>query len=123
MAEDRVYSVEEANAELPDLLVRLQRMREARQTILRAAERIRSRVVVDGGEREGDDYWKASAALKGELERLAEQGILLRDAEVGIVDFPAERDGRGVYLSWRLGEDRVAWWHDVDSGFVSRKPI
>ncbi|HEX7463831.1 MAG TPA: DUF2203 domain-containing protein [Actinomycetota bacterium] len=123
MDEERVYTVEEANAELAELRVRLGLIREARQTILRAAERIRGRVAVDGGGHEGKDYWEASATLKAELERLAERDILLRDAEVGLVDFPGEREGRRVYLCWRLGEDRVAYWHGVDSGFASRKPI
>ena len=123
MDEERVYTVEEANAELPELRVRLGLIREARQTVLRAAERIRGRVAVDGGGHEGKDYWEASATLKAELEWLAERDILLRDAEVGLVDFPGEREGRRVYLCWRLGEDRVAYWHGVDSGFASRKPI
>jgi len=120
---ERVYTVEEANAELPELLVRLGLIREARQTVLRAAKRIRGRVAVDGGGHEGKDYWEASATLKAELEWLAERDILLRDAGVGLVDFPGEREGRRVYLCWRLGEDRVAYWHGVDSGFASRKPI
>jgi len=123
MDEERVYTVEEANAELPELRVRLGLIREARQTVLRAAERIRGRVAVDGGGHEGKGYWEASATLKAELERLAERDILLRDAEVGLVDFPGEREGRRAYLCWRLGEDRVAYWHEVDSGFASRKPI
>jgi hypothetical protein len=123
MDRERVFKVEEANAELPGLRPRLQLIREARQTILRAAERVRGQVAVDGGGHEGMDHGEASDTLKAELERLAEQGILLRDPETGIVDFPAEREGRRVYLCWRLGEDHVAYWHEVDSGFASRKPV
>jgi hypothetical protein len=123
MDEDRVYTVGEASAELPELRVRLERIRKARQTILRAAELIRGPVAEGGGGDEGSEYWEASAALKAELERLAGQGILLRDPEAGSIDFPGEREGRRVYLCWRLGEDCVAYWHEVDSGFSSRKPI
>jgi hypothetical protein len=39
------------------------------------------------------------------------------------VDFPAERDGRPVYLCWRLGEPSVQFWHEIDAGFVGRRPL
>jgi len=121
--EERVYTIEEANAELPDLRARLEVIRRARQTILKAAERIRAQVAADGGGHEGKDYWEAQATLRAEVRALAERDILLRDPETGLVDFPGERDGRRVYLCWRLGEERVSFWHDVDSGFAGRRPL
>ncbi len=123
MEDERTYTVDEANAALPELRERLKRIRAARQTILRAAERIRGRVATDGGGHEGKDYWEARASLKADIERLAVQGILLRDPETGLVDFLGEREGRRVYLCWRMGEDRVSHWHDVDTGFAGRKPL
>ena len=54
---------------------------------------------------------------------LAERDILLRDAEGGLVDFPAEREGRIVFLCWRLDEDELAFWHEQDSGFIGRRPL
>jgi hypothetical protein len=39
------------------------------------------------------------------------------------VDFPSLREGRIVYLCWRLGEDEVAWWHEVDAGFAGRQRL
>lgn len=123
MEEERTYTVDEANAALPELRERLERIRAARQTILRAAERIRGQVARDGGGHEGKDYWDARASVKADIERLAVQGILLRDPETGLVDFPGEREGRRVFLCWRMGEDRVSHWHDVDSGFAGRRPL
>ncbi|MGH2530436.1 MAG: DUF2203 domain-containing protein [Actinomycetota bacterium] len=123
MGDERTFTVDEANRALPELRERLQRIRTARQTILRAAERIRGQVATDGGGQEGTDYWEARASVKADIERLAEQGILLRDPETGLVDFPGEREGHRVYLCWRMGEDRVSHWHDVDSGFAGRKPL
>ena len=64
-----------------------------------------------------------AADAQAELLWLAEQGILLRDPDTGLVDFPAERDGRRVFLCWRLGEDHVAWFHEEQSGFSGRKPL
>jgi len=123
MEDERTYTVDEANAALPELRERLERIRAARQTILHAAERIRGQVATDGGGHDGTDYWEARASVKADIERLAEQGILLRDPETGLIDFPGEREGRRVFLCWRMGEDRVSHWHDVDSGFAGRRPL
>ncbi len=123
MGDELTYTIDEANAELPDLRERLARVKGSRQAILRASERIREAVEADGGGQAGGDYWGALAALKAEIEHLAERNILLRDAETGLVDFPAERDGEPIYLCWLLGEDRVAWWHPIDTGFIGRRPL
>ena len=124
MAADRIYTVEEADAALPDLRDRLVRIREARQVILREAEVVRERVVADvGGADPGPAYREASAFLRAELERLSAENILLRDPETGLVDFPSEREGERVYLCWRLGEDRVATWHPLETGFAGRRPL
>jgi hypothetical protein len=124
MSEDRSYDVDEANSMLPELKERLARIRDARQVILREAEVVRERVVADGGgSHAGREYWDASATLRTELERLAEENILLRDPETGLVDFPAELDGQRVYLCWRVGEEAVANWHPLDTGFSGRRPL
>jgi hypothetical protein len=57
------------------------------------------------------------------VARIDAWGITLRDIESGLIDFPALVDGRQVWLCWRLGEDDVAWWHDLDSGFGGRRPL
>ncbi|MGH2526677.1 MAG: DUF2203 domain-containing protein, partial [Actinomycetota bacterium] len=109
---------------LPDLRERLVRIREARQVLLQTAELVTERVATDGGGSHGGrEYWDAQHALKAEIERLSEENILLRDPETGLVDFPGEREGRRVWLCWRLGEDRVANWHEIDTGFIGRRPL
>ena len=121
---ERVYTVEEANALLPDLRERLTRIRDARQVMLRHAEVVRDLLAEDGGgAHPGAEYLEATATLRREIERLAEQDILLRDPESGLVDFPGERDGEPVWLCWLLGEDLVAHWHPLDAGFSSRRPL
>jgi hypothetical protein len=124
MSEERSYDVEQANAMLPELRERLARIREARQVILREAEVVRERIVEDGGgSHAGREYWEASTTLRTELQHLASENILLRDPETGLVDFPAELDGQRVYLCWRVGEEAVANWHPLDTGFSSRRPL
>jgi len=125
VSEDRVYTVEEADAMLPALRERLARIREARATMFESARLVRDRVAADGGGGSAGDpaYWEAQSLLKQEIARLAHERILLRDAETGLVDFPGEREGRRVWLCWQLGEDRVAHWHELETGFLGRKPL
>ncbi|HZD18084.1 MAG TPA: DUF2203 domain-containing protein [Actinomycetota bacterium] len=121
---DHIYTPEEANALLPSLRERLARIRDARQVLLESAELVRERVAADpGGAHGGREYWEASAALREELEGLAAADIVLRDPEAGLVDFPGEREGRRVWLCWRVGEERVAFWHELEGGFVGRRPL
>jgi hypothetical protein len=116
VTDERLYTLEEANAELRELRERLPRL-------IDASERISAAVELDGGGVEGTEWFRAQEALKAEVLWLAERGILLRDAETGLVDFPAERDGRRVFLCWRLGEDDVRWFHEEQAGFSGRKPL
>lgn len=120
---ERLFTVEEANSELERLRMSLDRIREARQVVLRSGERVRETAAGDGGGAEGEVYWNSLRTLREELEGLAADGIVLRDAESGLIDFPAEREGRVIQLCWRQGEERVAYWHEVDAGFGNRKPL
>ena len=123
MNEERLFTLEEANAELEELRARLPRLREARQRMIDTSERITSAVDIDGGGVEGSEWFRANESLKEELVWLADRGILIRDPDTGLIDFPAERDGKRVFLCWRLGEDRVAWYHDEQTGFAGRQPL
>jgi hypothetical protein len=120
---ERLFTGEEANGELAELRERLPRLKEARERLIETSDRISSAVEIDGGGVEGSDWFRAQGTLKAELLWLADRGILLRDPETGLVDFPAEREGQRVFLCWRLGEDRVGWYHDEQTGFSGRKPL
>jgi hypothetical protein len=118
--DERMYTVEEANAMLPDLRSSLEAIQIARQVILAGAQRFRPRARTNGGGAQRPEYWQAMSRLRKELEQLIVLGIVLRDAESGLVDFPSQRDGKPVFLCWRLGEDRVEYWHGPESGFTGR---
>src|ERR671925_311800 len=57
------------------------------------------------------------------LHEVSRLGCLVKDVDAGLVDFPAVREGREVFLCWRLGEPRVAHWHGTEEGFAGRKPL
>jgi hypothetical protein len=123
MTTDRVFTVLDANAELPELRERLPRLREARLGLIASSERITDAVASDGGGVAGSDWFRHQETLKTEVEYLSDRGILLRDPDTGLIDFPAERDGEQVFLCWRLGEGDVEYYHGVRSGFGGRKPL
>ena len=57
------------------------------------------------------------------LQELEGVGCVFKGFEAGLVDFYSLRDDRPIFLCWRLGEDRIAYWHEIDSGFAGRQPI
>jgi hypothetical protein len=62
-------------------------------------------------------------ALTDELARIASLGGDLKDVDTGLVDFPSTRGGENILLCWKLGEKKVGYWHSIDGGFSSRRPI
>jgi hypothetical protein len=57
------------------------------------------------------------------VEELQQLGLLVKDLDEGLVDFPSLRGDEEVLLCWRLGEDKVAFWHPADEGFAGRRPL
>jgi hypothetical protein len=121
--DDRVFTVEEANAVLADLRPTLEAMQRARKVVLASAEQVKGSVAGNGGGKPAGEYAEALELLGRETERISGQGILLRDIDSGLVDFPGERDGQPVFLCWKLGEDEVGYWHPIDTGFSGRRPL
>jgi hypothetical protein len=62
-------------------------------------------------------------SLRGALEKIQSTGCVVKDLDAGLLDFPAVIDNEEVYLCWRLGEERIRFWHRQDEGFAGRKPI
>jgi len=65
----------------------------------------------------------AEGKIREALERIQSTGCVVKDLEIGLLDFPSRIDGEDVYLCWRLGEDRIRFYHRQDEGFAGRKPI
>jgi hypothetical protein len=120
---ERLFDVAAADALLPMLRDLLPRLRASRQALIDASTRITDAVAADGGGVAGGDWFEAQERLRADLMTLADEGILLRDPASGLVDFPAEVEGRRVFLCWRLGEERVAWFHGPQAGYSGRKPL
>lgn len=65
----------------------------------------------------------SAAALKNALERIEQTGALVKDLDIGLIDFLSLYRGREVCLCWKLGEDHIRFWHGTEEGFPGRKPI
>jgi hypothetical protein len=63
------------------------------------------------------------ASIRDALEKIHSTGCIVKDLEVGLLDFPARIEGEDVYLCWKLGEDRIRFYHRQDEGFAGRRPI
>ncbi len=77
----------------------------------------------NGGGKASSEYGLEGYRLYLAVERIRELGVVLKDLDMGLLDFPHERDGRVVFLCWHPPEERVAYWHDLDAGYAGRQPI
>jgi hypothetical protein len=125
LVHERHFTRAEANALLPQLRAMLTRLREAKDelTDAEAHEALGEAAPSNGGGEEGKQVGVAFLEVRRLLETIEQSGIVLRDIDRGLVDFPALIDGREVYLCWELGEDDVDYWHDLETGFGGREPL
>ena len=125
-----MFTVEQATRTLP--LVRkivedvVRQHRRWREAILEL-DLVASTARADDPPDRAADLEKKAQVLARELDgyqrELDALGIQLKDRRLGLVDFPAEINGRKVLLCWRLGEPEVQYWHEIDSGFAGRRPL
>lgn len=130
----RYFTLVEARAALPavgrgirDAVQAKARYIEAEKVIQDLAQRI----LMMGGinvDTAAAEAWKAqydsnAQTLKTSMERIEDLGVLVKDLDIGLVDFPTLFRGEEVYLCWRMDEDDIDHWHGVNEGFGGRKPI
>ena len=104
---------------------RLERLRSARAQLTdeEARETLTQAAPSNGGGAPGRVVSEGFLGLQEAIAELQEMDIVLRDLDRGLVDFPAMRDGREIYLCWEEGEPEVGFWHDPEAGFGGRQPI
>lgn len=120
----KVFTVEHANRTLP--LVRrivedlVDVYRQLATTQDRLANEELPTSVRDQLDREADAQEHRFDVL---IDELGEVGCELKDANIGLVDFLGRHEGRDIFLCWRLGEDRVEFWHELHTGFGQRQAV
>lgn len=125
MIHERHFTLDQANASLEWVEERITALREARDRLSEreAHEAMGEAAPTNGGGSHGRTIGEGFLAVRRLLAELAATGIVLRDLDRGLVDFPSIRDGEEIYLCWELGEDAVEFWHELDSGFNDRHSI
>jgi hypothetical protein len=130
----KFFTLQQAERLLPDVEAAIREAIAARAEYERMeAERqnVTQRVAMLGGVRvdrarlaEQNALREAAArALQQAVERIHEFGCLVKDLDLGLIDFPTLFQGEEVYLCWKLGEQGIQFWHGVSEGFRGRKPI
>ncbi len=125
MKHTRHYTLEEANAALGWVAEAIASLRSAREGLSdeEAREALAEAGPQNGGGDPGRVVSEAFLQLRDTLARLQDAEVVLRDLDRGLVDFPAIRDDREVYLCWVEGEDEIGYWHDLEAGFAGREPL
>lgn len=122
------YTIDEANALVPAVRSVLLQLAVQRRRFAEAHAALHDHLGTDGSApAQGTaDHEATIAEVRAGMDALGQHlgalGIELRDIEMGLVDFPGERDGEPVWLCWRLADPTVAFWHTRREGFANRRP-
>ena len=126
MDDERIFTLAEAQSLLPRLRSLLTEIgdrwghiRELNPDVQKA----RDKASFDGYSKSGVEYVQSVSHLMFLIHQIKDMGVLLKDADRGLCDFPYMRQGKVVYLCWQLGEDDIQYWHDIETGFAGREPL
>lgn len=123
---DRYFTEGEANALLRELLRDIEDLMATRNRIVEIRPELESglqKALGNGGSQATGELLSLMRRVERSVERIQGTGVLVKDLDRGLLDFPAERDGRIIFLCWQYGEPTVAYWHDIDAGFAGRQPL
>jgi hypothetical protein len=122
---DTFYSVDEANALIPELKPLLERIRKTQEELAKdkSVAAVREKAAQNGGGLPGRQLSALTKTLEADLRQLEAWGIVLRDPTIGLIDFLHKREGETVFLCWKLGESRVEWWHPLETGIAGRQRL
>ena len=130
----RRFTLLEAESLLPEIEEALRdaiSLKADYQLAERELQSINQRVIMLGGvliNREEVHHFKetrdrSASGLKAAIEKIQESGCIIKDLDIGLVDFTTLFRGEEVYLCWKLGEPGIRFWHGIHEGFAGRKPI
>ncbi len=128
----RVFTREEAEGTLPEIVSLLWKLRSLKPRYDEAAgglaaagkgSQANGHAVDIDIARASAEQQRVAAEMQALVSRINEMGAEVKDIDAGLIDFRAIVAGREVYLCWKMGEERIEWWHDLDSGFASRQRL
>ena len=125
MRHARHYTLEEANATIAWVVETLAALRAARERLTdqQARQALTEGSPTNGGGHPGKLVGEAFVELQNGIAAFDQRGIIQRDLDSGLIDFPSVRDGEEIYLCWIDGESDIGFWHELDTGYSGRRPL
>ncbi|HEY2934202.1 MAG TPA: DUF2203 domain-containing protein [Acidobacteriota bacterium] len=126
MEDKRYFTLQEATETLKEVRNWIAHLTDIKKSIDDKAsevEMLKEKGVDNAGSPIGTLYVEELIDLQNTLNRIQERGVIVKDLNRGLVDFPHMREGREVYLCWELGEDAIEFWHEVEDGYAGRQKI
>ncbi len=131
---ERYFNLREAQDLLPLIEPYLEQAQERKQKLEKLDEELAkagSKIMVLGGSippfaelsKKRKERERLLTQLQDAVTKIQETGCLVKDLDMGLVDFPCRLKGEDVYLCWKLGEERIGFWHGINEGFAGRKPL
>jgi hypothetical protein len=120
------FTLEEANETLNFIRPLMDEVQRIRQKVLQnqpEAWPAIEKSAGNGGNRALSNMVQDFEKFDALIHEIQATGVLIKDVNLGLLDFPALKDGREVYLCWQYGEGEIAFWHEVEAGFAGRQPI
>ena len=120
------YSVDEANAALLVIQPLMADIMRIRQHVLEHQPEIWpviQKAAGNGGSKIASLIALEFGRLDDYVHQIQDMGVIIKDLDTGLLDFPALRNRHEVYLCWKFGEESVLFWHEIDDGFAGRQPL
>ena len=122
----KYFSVEEANEALKVIRPLMDEIQAIRQEILARRPEVWpvvERSAGNGGSQTASQLVQEFERLDALVHQVQDTGALFKDINLGLLDFPALKDGHEVYLCWKYGEHDIAFWHEIEAGYAGRQSI
>ncbi|MEM7330457.1 MAG: DUF2203 domain-containing protein [Chloroflexota bacterium] len=122
----KYFTVDEANAVLKQVEPLVAQLVEKQAQISTAAQAIQPLLtnIQDGvASQETSNLVITFSEIEALISKIQAYGCIVKNANVGLLDFLADFNGRDIYLCWKHGEDKISFYHDIHDGFNGRKPI
>ena len=126
MTSKKLFTLEEANALIPQLLTlvpEIQKLSGSMDHDFPDIHNAREKAKWNGGSPQGTRYLNVILKYSHLIQEIESIGCEIKGVREGLIDFPSIREGREVYLCWRMPEKEICFWHGLDAGFSGRQPI
>ncbi len=122
----KYFTLTQARTALPQVKRHMEEIQAARREILRlrpTALPAIEKAAQNGGCKEAGELFIFGTRIERAVKSILALGVVLKDFDAGLVDFLGTRSGQDIFLCWHYGEDDIAYWHEINSGFAGRRQL